>query len=239
MEDAFERDVRGELHQEQTAAAAMTAVVVEGDEIEQHHVDGRMMMMMMGLHEHVTTTGQKISEEPSLDQKQPIDDDDDDDSTISKTPLQETEPPCLAPPVECTHSEEVAGTSSITASSTSTSSEMLAEEPRAPEAEPTQNSRLDALFQAIEMAHEIPVGTNTEAQASCRAPSLLSVMDQDIFADSPNDDSINNIPVPRCGEDAAGKLPRSALNLFVYGPTPPHMAEAWHKMYGRRWQDHS
>ena len=231
MKDSFEQEVPEET------AAALTAVVVEGDDIVQEVVDGRMMMMMMV---DQVTTGQKVNEdctEASLDTKQqPIDDDD--ESTTSKSPLQETASHCLDPPAECTHMEEAPATWISTGSCTSSGS--LAEEPSAPQVEPNQNALLNALFQAVEMAKEIPVYNNTEVESSTsRAPSL-SVMDddEDIFADAPDDEDIN-IPAPwRAEEDAAAKLPRSAINLFVYGPTPIHMAEVWHKMYGRRWQDH-
>jgi hypothetical protein len=91
-----------------------------------------------------------------------------------------------------------------------------------------ENHPLGALFKAVEMVHEVPVSDTEEETLGGVANG------EDIFADAPDDDVIE-IAEPLIGEEIARRLPRSALNLDVYGPTPPHMAEIWYKMYGSRW----
>jgi hypothetical protein len=246
MEDWFEKAVWVDQIDEKTIAA-MT-VVVEGDEMESEDNDKNKKV------DPATTTAEKMNEngtELSLNTKQPIgndeeddeDEDDDEESTTSKRSLLQEEPvpPCLNRPVECPPSVDEASASSHSESS---SEPFVPEEPTSDlqvEQPQQENPLLDALFQAVEMAQEMPVDnteddTNTSSHViacdcACAPSVSFSAIDEDIFADAPYDDSIN-IPVPWCGEDAASKLPRSLLNIYVYGPTPAHMAEIWHKMYG-------
>jgi len=62
-------------------------------------------------------------------------------------------------------------------------------------------------------------------------------VDPEIFEDALEDDDCIVLDIPPkvlsvSDQDVARTLPRSQMSLDIYGPTPRHMAETWHKIYG-------